>query len=137
MTTHSLRHSAKQPVALTVRADGFYTLLVGIGMIIFFNTIGRWLGIEQTGLIAIDGVVLTLYAIGLIWLTRSGQAPVWLGVTIAVLNVLWIDGTVLLLVTDWLPLEPAGRWLLTIIAVGAGIAGAAQFYASWYQHRTR
>ena len=131
MTTQTLVSPAKQFLAQVIRADALYCAAGGVGALVLAGPISRWLGLTGTGYVLGLGVVLLLYAAELFWLTRAGQASTALGWATVVMNMLWIDGTILLLLTDWLPLEPAGRWLLILVGAGVAIFGLAQAYATW------
>ena len=137
MMTETMSLPAKQFLAQVIRADALYCAAGGVGALVLAGPISGWLGLAGSGYVLVVGVVLLLYAGELFWLTGSGRTSTALGWATVVMNMLWIDGTILLLLTDWLPMAPAGRWLLSLVGVGVALFGLAQAYATWQLRRER
>ncbi len=62
------------------------------------------------------GVVLLLYAADLTWITSRPSLDVRFGWMAVILDVAWVVGSAIVLLTDALAMTTAGNWLVAIIA---------------------
>ena len=121
----------KNMLARVIQADATYCAAAGAASILFAEPIATMFGLENRLYIMGVGLILVLYAADLFWMVSRGWANTRLGWATVILNLAWIDGTLVLLFTDLLPLQPAGRWLLILAGIGVLIFGLLQAYTTW------
>ncbi len=137
MTTHIDAPPVTPPAPLLVRAiqaDAAYCAAGGIGAILAAGTLAGWLGVAPGAVLGL-GVFLLVYAGTLFWLAATGRVTSRLGWLTVLGNAAWIDGSLLLLFTDWLPLTPAGRWLIGLVGLGVLIFALFQAAGAWQMGR--
>jgi hypothetical protein len=108
-----------------LRANGGFSAGSGSTMILASGTLGELLGVEPSGILVFIGANLLVFAAALLYVAGRQPVPRPLAWTAVVLDVLWVGGSILLLLTDLAPLTAAGRWTVALLAfVVAGFAGA-------------
>jgi hypothetical protein len=76
----------------------------------------EFLGVGQPLFYVVMGVALLLYGAILLWLNRGetvDRRVAWLAI---LLDLLWVGGSVLLLVTGWIAFSSGGKWAVAIVA---------------------
>lgn len=99
-----------------VVANALFSGLSGVVLALGARPIAPFLGLDNPLILTIIGVLLLLYAAGLLYVaTRStvNRTAAWLAVA---LDLLWVAGSVAILLGGWLPLTTAGKWAVGIIA---------------------
>ena len=54
-------------------------------------------------------------------------------ITIGVLDMIWVAGSAVLLLSGWIPLTTAGMWAVALTAEIVFIFAVIEFYAAWRQ----
>ncbi|MBX3085445.1 MAG: hypothetical protein KF716_27670 [Anaerolineae bacterium] len=130
MTTQAISSSRPEWVRMAIYADALVTDLTGLALVIGSGTLATHLGMSS-GIVMELGIGLFVYALALFvvasrWLTPRNAY------LLGGLNVVWIVGTELLMLSNALPMTPEGRGLImasnVIVAVLAAleIIGARQ-----------
>ena len=88
----------------------------GLFMLIAGPTLDDWLGTDAPWAIQVLGVSLMLYALWLVLGVDDTSVDPPNVKTAIVLDVAWVVGCVLLLVTNWVSLTTEGQWTLAIAA---------------------
>ena len=99
-----------------IRGNALYCALAGVGLILFPGTMASWLGISSAVFITLFGGGMLLY--GVLLYSRAGKDPRRWGLIATELDLLWIIGSVLLVITRWLPLTTEGLWAVALAADG-------------------
>ncbi len=114
-----------------LQLDALICAAGGIAVAAAAGPIARFTGIASPLAIGISGVLLVPYAVMLFMATR--QEPVNRRVVIAsvIADLLCMAGSIVLLLTDLVPLTPAGWWLELVLAVGLAGMADAKLWGLW------
>lgn len=117
-------------------ADGVFCGLGGVLSLLAARPASSLLGLNEPAILVVLGTGLLLYGAWLSW--RATRRPVEGGLVLAValLNVAWVAGSVLILVSGVPALTAEGEWTVGIVAVLVALFAEAQFYALWRMKRT-
>lgn len=108
--------SASSLLRSAMRANAIFSSTSGAVMLLFSSALAQLVGIQPPAIFIVLGVVLIGYAISLTWATSRPELDVRFGWTTVVLDVAWVAGSLVLLLTDLLPLTTAGKWIIAILA---------------------
>ena len=99
-----------------LRGNGVFSAVSGLTLIIAARPIAAFMGLAWPLALTITGLVLLPYAAVLFWATSQAEIDPRLAKAAVVLDGLWVIGTILLLLTDWLNLSVAGNWTVALLA---------------------
>jgi hypothetical protein len=99
-----------------LQANGIFSGLSGLALIVDAGPIATFLGINAPWVLAAIGVGLVIYAIDLFWIASREPIDARFATGAIVMDGLWVLGSILLLVTDWVPFTDAGKWTVGIVA---------------------
>jgi hypothetical protein len=99
-----------------LRGNGVFSAISGLTLIIAVRPIAAFMGLAWPLALTITGLVLLPYAAVLFWATSQAEIDPKLAKTAVVLDGLWVIGSILLLLTDWLNLSVAGNWTVALLA---------------------
>jgi hypothetical protein len=99
-----------------LRGNGVFSAISGLTLIIAVRPIAAFMGLAWPLALTITGLVLLPYAAVLFWATSQAEIDPRLAKTAVVLDGLWVIGSILLLLTDWLNLSVAGNWTVALLA---------------------
>ncbi len=99
-----------------LRGNGVFSAVSGLTLIIAARPIAAFMGLAWPLALTITGAVLLPYAAVLFWATSQADIDPRLAKTAIVLDGLWVIGSILLLLTDWLNLTVAGNWTVALLA---------------------
>ena len=108
----------------SMRFNGYFSVLSAVICLFFAQNVARLmgLGVEGSGEIISQGVSLLVFAAFLLIasskLTKDKRmAMIIYGSIASILDVLWVIGSVNILLNDLVPLSTAGQWIIAIIAL--------------------
>ena len=99
-----------------LRGNALFSGLSGLTSLLAASSLANFTGIEQTAVFPILALILIPYGLLLFWAARQPVLDVRLAKTAVVLDVLWVIGSIILLVGGWLPLTLAGKWTIGLLA---------------------
>jgi hypothetical protein len=99
-----------------LRGNGVFSAVSGLTLIVAARPLAAFMGLAWPLALSITGLVLLPYAAVLIWVTSQAEIDRRLAITAVVLDSLWVIGSALLLLTDWLNLSVAGNWTVALLA---------------------
>lgn len=115
-TTFTSQAASSNPLRWPLRLDGLFSGAGGILAIAFAQPLAALTGIEPPLALIIVGIGLLDYAALLLWGSTRPHPPTRIATTAIILNVLWIIGSIALLLGGWLPLTAVGKWLIVLLA---------------------
>jgi hypothetical protein len=86
------------------------------------------LGLDVPGLINFLGAGLIGFAVALFWLAAEPRIPRGLALTVILLDIAWVVDSILLLITDIVPLTRHGMWAIAIVSGIVAVFAALQSY---------
>ena len=111
-STQSINKTREQSSLLknALRGNALFSGLSGIVAFLGAQGLATFTGIETPWVLTILGVILMIFAVDLWWV--SSREPIdrrfaWAAIF---LDILWVVGSTVILLTGWLSLTTAGRW---------------------------
>ena len=96
--------------------NGTFSTISGLLFLIAAGSVARFTGIEPPFTFRVLGIGLLGFAAFLFWQSAQKVLDQREVKTIIVADLLWVAGSVFLLLTNWLPLTSGGWWGVAIIA---------------------
>lgn len=106
-------------------ANAIFSSISGLGFVLFSGQVAEFLGIEATSILGlfdgqtfvlVIGIGLLLFALGLFVDVRQDEIdPAHAMVTIG-MDMAWVVGSAVILITGALPFTTAGSWAVLIVA---------------------
>lgn len=122
----AIRNSS--PIRSILYANAIFSGVSGLLFIIASQPIARFLGINMPLAILMLGVGLVGYA-ALLYLNASRPEISRSFVLFAVVaDSVWVLLSIILLLTNWLPLTASGRWAIGIVAAMVDVFATLQFF---------
>ena len=117
--TNLLRHA--------LQGNGIFSGVSGLAFILAAKPIAAFLGLDAPLVLAGLGVGLVLYAAGLF--REGAREPLnrQFAVVAILLDLAWVVGSAVLLLTNWLPFTTAGSWAVAIVADVVAVFAILQF----------
>lgn len=116
MNTHLTTDHPSTLLRRALVANALFSGASGVLLALGARTIGSFLGLDNVLVLTITGVVLIIYAADLFYVaTRPTVNRAAARLAIA-LDLLWVVGSAVILLSGWLPLTTAGRWAVGIVA---------------------
>ncbi len=103
----------------------------GISALIFIfgsRPVSEFLGSVPPAVLTAVGLALAVFAITLFWTASQHPIDSRLVRTAIALDLMWVLGSILLLLTDRVVFSPAGKWSVAIVADLVALFGALQYY---------
>ena len=114
MTTLSAPSSTLLRRAL--QGNGAFSTVSGLVTLLGANAVAAFTGVQPAIVFIVLGISLLLFAAGLFWMTRETAVNPTLARIVIVMDVLWVVGSVILLLSNALPLTVAGKWAIGLVA---------------------
>lgn len=99
-----------------LRGNGIFSALSGTVLAVTSRPLAEWMGISPATALLVLGVILLLYAVDLFWVTTRENLSLPFAWFAIIMDVLWVIGSVALLIMDPLGLTVAGKWAIGLIA---------------------
>ena len=129
-------HADSTMLRNALRANALFSTLTGLGSLAAATKIGSLMGIAPP-LIAQNGVSLLLFAAWLTWISTRPEIPLRQAFTVAVLDSLWVVGSVVILAGNLGNLTSGGKWIVGVIALIVATLADLQFLGLWKMRRAR
>lgn len=116
MDTHLTTDDPSTLLRRALVANALFSGLSGMILALGARAVASFLGLNNAIFITVAGALLLLYAAGLFYVaTRPAvnRMAAWLAV---ILDLLWVGGSAVILLSGWLPLTTAGKWAVGIVA---------------------
>lgn len=116
-----------------LQADTVVSGLSGLLALVDASLIANLLGFSgaaATRNVMLLGLGLLAWAALAFWISTRPKLNRGLVFTIIEGNLLWVVGSVILLVAGWLPFSTSGKWLVAIVADTVGLLALLQ-YVGW------
>ena len=114
MTTLSAPSSTLLRRAL--QGNGAFSTVSGLVTLLGANAVAAFTGVQPAVVFMVLGVSLLLFAAGLFWMTRETAVNPALARIVIIMDVLWVVGSIILLLSNALPLTVAGKWAIGLVA---------------------
>jgi len=113
----STNHEANDQLLRTVlRLNALFSFVSGLAFLFAAGPMGQFIGVEALLALRILGISLLPFAAFVYWVTTSAAIRPSHARIIITLDVLWVIGSLILLLGSWLPLTTAGKWFVFLQA---------------------
>ncbi len=101
----------------TLLGNATFSIVFGIVFMIGSQPIDTFLGLDNPHALLILGALILLFGIGVVW--TATRNPIERNATnlIIAMDVAWVVGSILLLLTDVAELTTGGNWAVALVAV--------------------
>lgn len=114
----------------TLQGNGLFCGLSGAAFIFGAWPLTAFLGLNTPIIPLILGLVLLLTALSLFWAAASHSINYRTGLLYAIIDSMWVVGSVILLLTGWIPFTNEGKWAVGVVAVVVALFASLEFYGS-------
>ncbi len=121
-TTHS------NVLRRALQANGLFSAISGVVLAVLPTPVSSFLGLDMPGLINFLGAGLIGFAVALFWLAAEPRIRPGVALTIILLDLAWVVDSILLLITDIVPLTAHGMWAIAIVSGIVAVFAALQSY---------
>lgn len=128
-STQSVTQNAQKSNLLrnALRGNALFSGTSGLVALLAAPSLAAFTGIEPPIIFVVLGIVLILYAVDLWWVASRQTINRRLAWAAIILDILWVAGSVALLLFGWLPLTVAGSWTIALLAEVVAIFAVLQF----------
>jgi hypothetical protein len=114
-----------------LRANGIFCTTSGLIIALAASPLAAFLGEIPPLALVIVGVGLIPYGVFLLWTTQPETVSRNIGVFAVTGDLLWVIGSIIILLAGWPALTVAGKWTVGLIAEVVAAFAAVQIYALW------
>jgi len=110
-----------------LQGNAIFTALSGLALIVAAKSIAAFIGLNQPAILFGLGLILAIDAV--ILFREAAREPI--NRTVAMLAIeldaAWVIGSIVLLVSGWVPFTTAGNWTIAIVADIVAVFAVVQF----------
>lgn len=114
----------------TLRGNGIFCGLSGATFIVGAAPITTFLGLSTPIILLVLGLVLLLTAVSLFRAAAPHSIDYRTGLLYAIIDSVWVVGSVILLLASWIPFTIEGKWAIGLVAVIVALFASLEFYGS-------
>jgi len=92
-----------------LQADGIVVGLSGVLLIAGAGPLSSLLGLNSPPVLVALGLIFLVYGGALLWMVTKMDILRPLGYAVAILNTIWVLASLVILLTDWIPLTVQGK----------------------------
>lgn len=111
-----------------LQANGLFSAISGVVLAVLPTQMSSFLGPNMPGVINLLGASLIGFAVALFWLAAEPRVRRSLALAVILLDIAWVVNSILLLITDAVPLTTHGMWAIAIVSGIVAFFAALQSY---------
>jgi len=117
-----------------ILADGLFCTAVGGIATLFSEPISMFMGLSTNLPLIVISVATLLWGLFLLGWSRSRLVPRALTWAVISMNALWVTGSILLLLTNVIPLTDGGRGLVVLVSIDVAALAIWQWRSLQVRH---
>ena len=110
-----------------LRGNALFSGTSGLVALAAAQSLAAFTGINPPIIFVVLGIALILYAVDLWWVASRETINRRFAWAAIILDVLWVIGSIAVLLSGWLPLTVAGSWTIALLAEAVAIFAVLQF----------
>ena len=99
-----------------LRGNGIFSAISGATLLVAAKPLATFMGLDWPLALTITGIILLPYGALLLWVATQAEIDRGFAKTAVLLDALWVIGSIILLLTNWLNLSTAGNWTVALLA---------------------
>jgi len=111
-----------------LQANTATSTLMGILFIGLSGTVASFLGLASPAIIVVLGIGLLVFAAGVYWASTQNPTHRQHVLIIFLLDVAWVVGSTIILLTNVIPLTTEGKWAVLFAADAVAVFAALEYY---------
>jgi hypothetical protein len=111
-----------------LQANGIFSGLSGVAFILAARPLAAFLGLAAPVILMGIGLGLLLYAVALFREAARETIDRQFVIAAIIMDAAWVVGSIVLLLTGWVPFTLAGKWAIALVADLVAIFAGLQFY---------
>ncbi len=111
-----------------LQANGIFSGLSGVAFILGARPLAAFLGLTAPLILMGIGLGLLLYAAALFREAARESIDRQFVVAAIIMDAAWVVGSIILLLTGWVPFTLAGKWAIALVADLVAVFAGLQFY---------
>lgn len=115
MATNVQMQQSTSILRRALQSNALFSAASGVISLVAARPLAHVMGIPWPSALTILGILLLGYALALFMAAKQDATAVKIGPAAVVMDSLWVIGTIVLLLANWLPLTTAGIWILLVI----------------------
>jgi len=126
----TMTNSKLQFLRRVLQANGLFCAVSGLLAIVAAGPLATFLGLAEPLILVVTGIILVPYGLALFWIVSSRDSLLGqVAVVAIVLDIAWVLGSIVLLLTNWVPFTTGGKWAVAIVALIVADFAGTQIYA--------
>jgi hypothetical protein len=111
----------------TLKVNALASAVSGLVFFLGSGVLAPFMGVDSPILLGVLGVGVVIFAVGVFLVFQEQPISVRKGSIIFVLDVIWVVGSILLLIVDPLTFSNEGKWIVLILADIVGIFAVLEY----------
>src|SRR5215471_5906805 len=117
MATHTTtRNSDSRLLRRTLQGNAIFCGVSGAAFIVGAGPITTFLGLSNPIILLVLGIILLLTALSLFLAAAPRSIDYRTGLFYAIIDSAWVVGSVILLLSSWIPFTIEGKWAVGIVS---------------------
>jgi uncharacterized membrane protein SirB2 len=121
------RPDAETLLRRTLRANGVLSGVSGLLFVVGSGSLTAFVGLPSPWILIAIGLSLLGYAALLFKAASPSPIDRHRAILFTAMDTLWVAGSAILLITGWIPITPAGKWAVIIVADIVAVLAVLQF----------
>ena len=131
MANHTTsRNSDSRLLRRTLQGNGIFCGLSGAAFMVGAWPLTTFLGLSTPIILLVLGLILLLTALSLFRAAAPHSIDYRIGLLYAIIDSMWVVGSVILLLTSWIPFTTEGKWAVGVVAIIVALFASLEFYGS-------
>jgi hypothetical protein len=133
MATHTTsQNSSSRLLRRTLQGNALFCGISGVAFIVGAGSITTFLGLSTPIILQVLGIVLLLTALSLFRAAVPRSIDNRIGLLYAIIDSVWVVGSIILLLTNWISFTTEGKWAVGVVAVIVALFASLEFCGSWW-----
>lgn len=112
-----------------LQANGLFCAASGLIAVVAAGPLATFLGLPEPLILVVTGIILVPYGLALFWIVSRDSLVDQVAIVAIVLDIAWVLGSIVLLLSDWVPFTTGGMWAVALIALIVADFAGTQIYA--------
>jgi hypothetical protein len=113
-----------------MQGNAIFCGISGAAFIVEAGPITTFLGLSNPIILLVLGIILLLTALSLFLAAAPHSIDYKTGLLYAIIDSAWVVGSLILLLSSWIPFTTEGKWAVAVVAALVAVFASLEFYGS-------